>query len=61
MPSIRGYVERQIKKIHSSGQSKDFNEGENIVSAEDSSREMFVLLTGEADVCSSAKIGEKRC
>ncbi len=59
-PLFEAMSKNQIKKFILLANQKDFNEGENIVSAEDSSREMFVLLTGEADVCSSAKIGQKK-
>ena len=59
-PLFKAMSKNQIKKFILLANQKDFNEGENIVSAEDTSREMFVLLSGEADVLSGAKKGGKK-
>jgi CRP-like cAMP-binding protein len=50
----------QIKKFILLANQKVFNQGDEMVSAGDNSREMFVLLSGEADVCSIAEKGGKK-
>ena len=59
-PLFSSMSKSQIKKFVLLANQRFFKQGDEMVSAGDNSREMFVLLSGEAAVCSSAANGGQK-
>lgn len=53
-------TKRQVKKFILLANEQTFSEGEAMVSVSNNSQEMFVLLSGEADVIVTSKSGKKQ-